>query len=62
MWSKHSRRIDPINRSATPSPSLPRNTTYHPKSRSWKQVGAGYRFVASWKFRKIANCEAVQVW
>jgi hypothetical protein len=29
MWSKHSRRIDPINRSATPSPSLPRNTTYH---------------------------------
>jgi ATP-dependent DNA ligase len=35
---------------------------YDPKSRSWKQVGYGYRFVASWKFRKIANCEAVQFW
>jgi hypothetical protein len=35
---------------------------YQPKSRSWKQVGYGYRFVVSWKFRKIANCEAVQFW
>ena len=35
---------------------------HDPKSRSWKQVGYGYRFVASWKFRKIANCEAVQFW
>jgi hypothetical protein len=34
----------------------------HPKSQSWKQVGHGYRFVTSWKFRKIANCEAVQFW
>jgi hypothetical protein len=36
--------------------------TVEPKSRSWKQVGYGYRYVASWKFRKIANCEAVQFW
>jgi hypothetical protein len=36
--------------------------TYEPKSRGWKQVGHGYRFVTSWKFRKIANCEAVQFW
>jgi hypothetical protein len=35
-------------------------TTNEPKSRSWKQVGHGYRFVTSWKFRKIANCEAMR--
>jgi hypothetical protein len=36
--------------------------TLDPKSRSWKQVAHGYRFVTSWKFRKIANREAVQFW
>jgi hypothetical protein len=45
-----------------PSPARETATLYNPKSRSWKQLGYGYRFVASWKFRKIANCEAVQFW